>query len=430
MASKVVIMKKEKQITCFECGTAYFNNLDACPHCACPSTYNLDNYKINTLDTNNGQVEVNNNEIENDLLDKQNLEPQKNIDDELLISQTNEVVETNIIKTKVEEKTKLLKLNVFKRFSIVKRKVANVILLFIISLSVFMIFHGNETIKYTISNYNLMTGNYEEALSGFSEISEFLNSEELITETQYQEAKSYHDQDLLKSIELLQEIKNQDYKDTIDLITKYKYEYAIKLFDDKDYLNAANYFNSIDYLDSKDKNEESIYQYAHSLFDKNEYKLAAEFFNKSSYSNSDEMYKESIYNLAIIEYEKRYFDSALEYFNQIIGFKETATFINEIEKIEKNKSTYLGKTDQDGYFIDPLTARQAITAFRNAGYSPKIYLENGCTLDSCYFIKFSVSPVLNGEFMTGDVILIWSSSGIYVKPGFTGTIGISFYKEY
>lgn len=69
---------------------------------------------------------------------------------------------------------------------------------------------------------------------------------------------------------------------------KLTYESAVKSFNNKDYLTAANLFNKVkDYQDAKEKAKESYYKYGQDLVAKSDYKNAyVAFTNASDYSDA------------------------------------------------------------------------------------------------------------------------------------------------
>lgn len=119
----------------------------------------------------------------------------------------------------------------------------------------------------------------------------------IIPNKQYTNAiKLYENKNYLQAQDAFDKLG--DYKDSQEKKTEVVYTYATELFDKKEYLNAVNEFNKIpDYKDSNAKIQEANYQYANELLENKKYTDSAEIFLKlNDYKDSKEKVIE-IYNL-------------------------------------------------------------------------------------------------------------------------------------
>ncbi len=133
-------------------------------------------------------------------------------------------------------------------------------------------------------------------------------------------------------------------------VYKDKYEIAIELINEKEYLEAIEILNTIhDYKDSNYKILEAKYNLAVQYYQNEYYEKAKEIFNElgdyfdckiylaqiEAKINEPDISKESIYQNAISLYEESDYQEALDLFETIIDYKDSNEFVLNCQAIFK-----------------------------------------------------------------------------------------------
>lgn len=144
------------------------------------------------------------------------------------------------------------------------------------------------------------------------------------------------EKDYQGAIELFTELK--DYKDSAERLTEAKYLNAAELFNTGNYVDAAViYADIVNYKDSADKRRECHYINASNLYSKGDYSQAKTHFEMCGYGykNTNEMLKNCNY---YINYEtaKSYY-TAKNYREAAEAFKKLGAFSNSAEMFENSK---------------------------------------------------------------------------------------------
>ena len=287
---------------------------------------------------------------------------------------------------KLEEEKRILEENKKKRnkkikkFVIIFAPIAAVIITFIcLYPGVIKPFFSNLS-RYNEAKKQMEEGSFDNAYSSFTDLGDFMNSQELAQESIYRKAKAYYDngnyEDSIttwdsissysdssqKITEAYEAWHNSDYQaalslktegkyleaemafidlaeysdsssqavDCRELYNKAKYDTAVEKMNSKDYDGAIDLFKELgDYSDSdvmitkcNDLITESNYNNAVQLMDKGDYKEAASIFNTIySYKDSLELVKEARYQygLSVIDTNP---DDAVSYLYMVKGYKD------------------------------------------------------------------------------------------------------------
>ena len=147
--------------------------------------------------------------------------------------------------------------------------------------------------KYQSALVMLQNNQYDEAITAFTELNKYMDSEELVKESKY-----------------------------------YK---ALDLIKDGDKASALLYLKAVgDFKNAK----QYIYDYATELMNAGDYETAITVFRDlNGYSDSDDMVNEMRYNTAINHMKNKEYDKAKKIFKRLGDYKDSSQYKNEIETI-------------------------------------------------------------------------------------------------
>ena len=233
------------------------------------------------------------------------------------------------------------------------------------------------SVKYNNALELMQNGNYEEAISVFTEVKGYKDSVKLIDASK----------------------KNMKYEEAISLI-KSEPSLALEMFEELG-----------DFKDSKDKCKEVIYNQALSFMDAGQYEDAMQKFEEVGFDfkDSEDKYKEIIYNQAIDYMNSEKYDEAMQKFEEVgFDFKDSQEKYDEIELKAYNQA------------IDCMKAgkySQAMKTFEKLGFdykdSQEKYDEAKKKLKE-YYQKSSRKSISTGEFHTVGL----KSNGTVVATGY------------
>ena len=204
-------------------------------------------------------------------------------ENDALVSEINEV--EAVAETEPEKKKSKLKI---KKPVIIVLIAVNAALL---TLAAALIF-GIPFIKYRQTVSMMEKGEYEEAIVRFTDMGDYLDSENLLLESKYMLAsKTKTEGKYEKAAQLFNEIIT--YKDSSNQITDCNYLHAEQVFNAEEYAEAMELFKELgDYKDSADRTLECRYQLAVKSMEEGEIEHAYEEFRELGvYKDCQELFK-------------------------------------------------------------------------------------------------------------------------------------------
>lgn len=183
-----------------------------------------------------------------------------------------------------------------------------------ILLALFLItVYGPKSIKYISGYYHLSQKEYSLSLDKFYSANGFLNSEDMVNEVYYQWSNDLSETNVSKSISLLEQIPNLDYKDTKDRFLNLAEQYGVELYESKQYEEAIHYLSFSNRVD-KYLND-SKYQYLLSqdfgIDDVYEFTLLEELVT-DRYKDSKEWLERLYYEAALKAIDYNFKDKAIK----------------------------------------------------------------------------------------------------------------------
>lgn len=130
------------------------------------------------------------------------------------------------------------------------------------------------------------------------------------------------------------------------IIPNKQYEDAMKLYYNKQYIQASNAFANLgDYKDSLDKQKDSMYLYAIELLDKKDFDNAIREFEKlEDYKDSIEKMNDAIYQKASELYSNKEYSKAADEFLKLDNYKDSKDKLIEIYNLFGEEDViYFGK---------------------------------------------------------------------------------------
>lgn len=126
----------------------------------------------------------------------------------------------------------------------IKQKTITVISILSAVVSLFLItVFGPQSINYMLGYYHLTLKEYSSSLDRLSPINGFLNSEDLINEVYYQWSNDLREKNVSKSISILAQISDINYKDAKNQLMILAEQYGIELYESKQYKEAIHYLS-------------------------------------------------------------------------------------------------------------------------------------------------------------------------------------------
>jgi hypothetical protein len=211
---------------------------------------------------------------------------------------------------------------------IFRKKYLAIFIIIIIIVIGFLFF--KDYVPYMIANNYLSTRQYEKASLKFSQLGNYLNSANLVSESKYRWGlSSIQAKDYLKAIDLFKSIIS--YKDSRNYLMDVKYLYAVSVFEENKYKDAMALFKELSsYKDSAEKMKESQYMLASEFFSKNDYQNASDIFKElGNYKDSVEQKRESDYQIAKGLISGGDFYGAVNALLTISGYKDSEDLLIE-----------------------------------------------------------------------------------------------------
>ena len=237
-----------------------------------------------------------------------------------------------------EEKIKQLKLAEQKREKAAKRK-RNARIISIICVVTLLIAAGfyasvNYVIpamKYNQAGKALENNSFEEAITIYTELDNYKDSKEKITECRYEQAKWYLEkEEYILAIDTLREIES--YKDSSALIEENLFSYAKNLMTNKQYKEAIGIFEANEnvYEEARELRQEASYYYALELSEKENYEQALEYFDKAfKFADTQDKKIEIKYKYACQLLENDEPQKAMALFSACSGYLDADKKIND-----------------------------------------------------------------------------------------------------
>lgn len=188
---------------------------------------------------------------------------------------------------------------------------------------------------------------YEDAIFYLSKVH---TNFELLNESKYLylNSSSFSYDDTVK-MDLLKDLANQNYKDTLQIYNQINYEYALKSIENNQYKDAILALeNIVEYKDSSQLLSELSYDYALKLIEEDQLELSLNYINHITDTRlGKELYNEVEYRLAQkFENNNQYSEALLKY-RLIKDYKNSSKKINELEKIVSPWTVEVSFSDQD-----------------------------------------------------------------------------------
>lgn len=192
-------------------------------------------------------------------------------------------------------------------------------------------------ISYSNAKKSLDQGMYDSAIKQFTDIGDFLDSQQLLLQAKYKKADDlYYSGNKAEAAEVYKSIS--EYSDSQQKYYEIIYETANNYYSEKDYINAAeNYLLISEYLDCDKRLEssyENLYTSAVELLNNNVPDKAYEYFSYLvDYSDSEQMLNECIYKTADKYYSRMEYKNALDTYNQIKDYKDVPQILKKLKNL-------------------------------------------------------------------------------------------------
>lgn len=275
---------------------------------------------------------------------------------------------------------------------------------------------------------------YEEAIFYLSKVH---TNFELLNESKYQYliTTSFGYDDPVK-MNLLKDLSDQNYKDTLQMYNQINYEYAAKFIETNQYEEAILTLDKIKkYKDSSRLLSDLSYEYALKLMEENQLELSLSYIDRIiNTPMGKELSNEVEYRLAQVFESKKQLSDALLKYRLIKGYKDSSKKIVELEKLVSPWTVKVTFSDQEN--VDSKLSRiskyrtvyinlQFETSKKELRLNPKaiITFPNGGT--EIYDPEEEISP--------SEVYSFYYEDGIYMDPakGENGIFKIDVYdKDY
>ena len=226
---------------------------------------------------------------------------------------------------------------------------------------------------YKQAGYYLEQGQYDDAISAFTDLGDYEDSKDMVKQSTYQkgmsllEAKSYKD-----AIKVFSGIAN--YSDAGDRLAQARYEQALVEIESKNYKEALSYLKDAGKAaGAKEKTEEVHYIYGHELMEAGKYSEAADQFSplmsSSKYEDGKALYHECCYKGGLAAIDAKDYKKAIALLNAV---KNDSEYGDANAKLNEAKYLYvLGhKSSNDS------TTFQYLKDLKNIGYADSYSIYN------------------------------------------------------
>ena len=209
----------------------------------------------------------------------------------------------------------------------------------LIALGAGFILFGLPYINYLNAGNEVSNGNYDNAISAYSQLGTFLDSKDKLLEAKYRKAGDlYVSGNKKQAASIFSGLGS--YSDSQQRYTQSMYELADEYVKAGRYTEAADIYESTaGYEDSEKKLEstkELIYKKAEKQMKNKEYEAAlSQYKYLGSYKDSEDKAKECTYNLANKDYNDLYYDKALAEYNSIKDYKDTDAILKKLSALSQ-----------------------------------------------------------------------------------------------
>jgi len=195
----------------------------------------------------------------------------------------------------------------------IKQKTITVISIITVVVSLFLItVFGPQSINYMLGYYHLTIKEYSSSLDRFSHIKGFLNSEEMINEVYYQWSNNLREKNVSKSISMLTQITDFNYKDSKNQLMNLAEQYGIELYESKQYREAIHYLSYSNRVDKYLNDAKYLYLQGQDFDINDSYELTLlEELVLDRYKDSKVWLERLYYEGALSAIEYDFFDKAI-----------------------------------------------------------------------------------------------------------------------
>lgn len=215
----------------------------------------------------------------------------------------------------------------------IKQKTITVISILSAVVSLFLItVFGPQSINYMLGYYHLTLKEYSSSLDRLSPINGFLNSEDLINEVYYQWSNDLREKNVSKSISILAQISDINYKDAKNQLMILAEQYGIELYESKQYKEAIHYLSYSNRVDEYLNESKYLYLMNHDFDINDTYELTLlEELVANQYKDSQGWLERLYYEGALNAIEYDFFDKAILLLDKTSYSDAKSTQINLIK---------------------------------------------------------------------------------------------------
>jgi len=184
--------------------------------------------------------------------------------------------------------------------------------------------------KYNKAMDSYNNGQYDEAISGFTELGDYSDSSDMMQKSKFAKAQSYYEAgNYEEAINAFSELG--DYKNSQEMILKCKYDVATLSYNSGDYDKAIEKFtNIVDYSDSSDMIQKCKYAIANASYEAGKYEDAINGFTElGSYDNSEIMIKQCKYVSAIALHDSNKIEESITELEKLGSYKDSDMLISQ-----------------------------------------------------------------------------------------------------
>ena len=219
------------------------------------------------------------------------------------------------------------------------KKIASIVIPIIIIVSIIAALTPNyikpaveNTIEYFDAKESLEAGDFDKAKRQFDNLGDFLNAAEMSNEAMYRKADlAYSQQDYPNAISVWRGLAG--YKDSsarIEQAEEDYYQASIENAKNGHYESAINGFNYLgNYKDSSMQYDSVRYEYAVQLMGEEDYIKAASYLKPLLNQGADEQIISTAYNCGCELFETGKYDDAILLLKNISDYKDSASIIND-----------------------------------------------------------------------------------------------------
>jgi len=289
----------------------------------------------------------------------------------------------------------------------------------------FMALFGVNLIRYGIAYLDFSNKKYESASAQFEKLETFLNSPDMVVESDYKQALVVCESDPKTCIGLLEVLLEKDHNGVQDSYNEWTYTYASTLLVQKNYTDAIAYFNKVStYKDSKTKVIESYYQSALAQYAQGEALYAEAFADMEkaaaeNYLDAQDILDGWIYDYAVILAEDKQYALALDYLNKLNDYQESETLKTEYT-YQYGKQLLADKQYATALTVfEPIaTYKDTATQIKEANYQIALVYYT----DKNYTAAYPLFKDLMGYrdsttkyYVCQDIVYAWNLTGLAVS---------------